>query len=84
MHLTNDFGNYLTGQAFNRMGYTVEAIKLGGHLNNLINGSRDYGSRQASGYLDSRTDQRAIYNGYYHFRKPKSPYSIQWLNGKHF
>jgi RHS repeat-associated protein len=78
----NDFGNYLTGQAFNRLGYTVDAIQMGGHLNNLFFGRNDYGSREASGYFDSSTDQRAIFNGYYHFSKPKPQYSKIWLNAK--
>jgi len=40
---------------------------MGAHVNNIISGASDHGSREASGFLDSKGDQRAIENGYYHF-----------------
>lgn len=73
---SNDFGNYLTGQALRRLGYGVGEAQLGGHINNIINGPNDYGSREAAGWLDSRTDQRAIVNGYYHFTTKNRPLKL--------
>ena len=64
-----DFGNYLTGQALNQLGYEVNDIRAAAHINNILNGPSDHGSRERSGWLDSAEDQRAITNGYYHFQQ---------------
>ncbi|MBK8626936.1 MAG: hypothetical protein IPN86_15625 [Saprospiraceae bacterium] len=63
----NDFGNYLTGQSLRQLGYLSDQVTTAAHINNILNGSSDYGSRKAGGWLDSPADQRAILNGYFHY-----------------
>jgi len=78
----HDYGNYLTGQAFRQLGgYGVGDIRLGAHINNIFNGRKDY-SRGDAGFFDSRADQRAISNGYYHFStKDNLPKSYNYYGG---
>jgi hypothetical protein len=79
-----DFGNYLTGQSLNKLGYSVGWLKLFGHGNNIVNGARDHRSRKVSGFLDSDGDQRALLNGYGHFVNINQSFSeIYRLNPYH-
>jgi hypothetical protein len=68
----NDFGNFLIGQAGNKLGLSVGTVQLGAHVNNAINGSSDNPGVK-TGILDSAGDQRAIRAGYYYPNgQPKS------------
>lgn len=63
-----DLGNYLTGMSLKKLGYGSVWGKIFGHGNNIIFGPRDHGSRERSGWLDSMGDQRALRNGFGHYK----------------
>jgi uncharacterized protein RhaS with RHS repeats len=69
----NDFGNFLIGQAGNKMGLSLGTIRFGAHVNNAINGATDNPGLN-TGILDSPGDQRAIRAGYNYPRKPPSKF----------
>ena len=64
-----DFGNYLTGQAYNKLGFSSGLPELAGHIYSI------YGSLQGMydsfQWHDSEADSRALRNGWGHYQKIK-------------
>ncbi len=66
----HDYGNFLWGQGGKRLGFRHLTLRVAAHLNNAVNGRTDYTTIKHR-ILDSKGDQRAIRNGYFHNVKPQ-------------
>jgi RHS repeat-associated protein len=58
-----DYGNFLWGQAGKQLGFSLNTLTTGAHLNNAVNSRRNNPS-QPYGFFDSDGDQRAIKHGH--------------------
>jgi RHS repeat-associated protein len=80
-----DFGNFLWGQAGKQLGFGINTLKIGAHINNATAGRRDNPGTNP-GILDSQGDQRAITNGYYYPKGPPTRAELtheSWLKYHH-
>ncbi|MBO9573483.1 MAG: hypothetical protein J7497_14940, partial [Chitinophagaceae bacterium] len=56
-----DAGNFMTGKAYNLLGYDASMTQLGAHANNFVFGRNRFGENGS--LLDTKSDQRALEKG---------------------
>ncbi len=66
-----DFGNFLWGMGGQRLGFGINTLLWGAHINNAFNGKSDnkHNTKYVHKIYDSSKDQRAIWNGFYFNRR---------------